>query len=79
MKALKSLADDPSIVITQADKGGGVVIIDKFEYVTKMNDLLEDKKTYTKKNSGFIEKSSKRFNQEARKKYLRNLKEENNY
>ena len=67
MKALKSLADDQSIVITQADKGGGVVIIDRTEYVDKMNELLNDQEVYSKKSSGFIEKTSKKFNQDARK------------
>ena len=67
MKALKSLSDDLSVVITQADKGGGVVIIDKADYVNKMNVLLDDKATYKKKTPGFIEKESKKFNQEARK------------
>ena len=67
MKALKSLADDSAITITQADKGGGVVILDTTEYIRKMNDLLKDNKTYTKKEPGYIEKASKRFNQEARK------------
>lgn len=67
LKALEALAGDTSVVITQADKGGGVVIIDSIEYVRKMKDLLQDLATYEKKPSGFIEKESKRFNQEARK------------
>ena len=65
--ALKTLANDSSVIITQADKGGGVVIIDKNEYVNKMKELLEDSDTYEKKTSGYIEKLSKKFNQDARK------------
>ena len=61
MKALKTLANDSSVVITQADKGGGVVIMDKSDYVSKMHDLLEDTETYKKKPSGYIEQTSKNF------------------
>ena len=67
MRALKSLPDDPSIVITPTDKGGGVVIINKTDYVTKMKELLNDNATYTKKSSGFVDKISKKFNKDARK------------
>ena len=67
MTALKRLADDSSIVITRADKGGGVVIMDKTNYLDRMNDLLNDREVYEKKAPGFIEKASKKFNQETRK------------
>ena len=67
MTALKCLANDPTVTITQADKGGGVVIMDKSEYVSKMNQLLQDSDTYKKEGTGSIEKLSKKFNQEARK------------
>ena len=45
MKALKSPADDSLIVVTQADKGGGVVLMDKSEYVKKLCVFLGDRKT----------------------------------
>ena len=61
MEALKGLAKDTSVVITQADKGGGVVIMNKDDYVNKMNDLLQDCDTYEKKATGSIEKLSKKF------------------
>ena len=67
MTALKTLANDPSIIITQADKGGGIVLIDRADYVKKMNALLQDSDTYEKKAPGYVEKLSKKFNQEARK------------
>ena len=45
MLALKDLRANPSIVITKPDKGNGVVILDKDDYVAKMLTILgqEDK------------------------------------
>ena len=34
------------IVITQADKGGKIVILDKINYISKIEDKLNDKNTY---------------------------------
>lgn len=67
MKALRKLAEDPDVVVTQADKGGGVIIMDKIEYVRKMEEMLSDAATYEKKPAGFTSKSSTAFNQQARK------------
>ena len=67
MEALKRLSSDTSVVITQADKGGGIVIMDKSDYINKMNDLLQDTSIYEKKAAGSIDKMSKTFNKEARK------------
>ena len=41
--------------------------MDKSEYVSKMNQLLQDSDTYKKEDTRSIEKQSKKFNQEARK------------
>ena len=46
--ALKGLRDDETIVITQADKGGGIVGMDKTDYIHKMNNLLSDASVYRK-------------------------------
>jgi len=40
--ALKSLKEDPNIIITRPDKGKGVVILERNEYITKVNILLSD-------------------------------------
>ena len=56
-----------SIVITQADKGGGIVILDKSEYDRKMQDLLKNDDTYQEKPDGFTNKMSKSFNKNARR------------
>ena len=41
-KALKDLRMDEEIVILPADKGNATVVMDKSEYMTKMNRMLED-------------------------------------
>ena len=66
-EALENLAKDPKIIVTQADKGGGIVILDKTEYEKKMEDLLSDHGTYVKKHAGNAKKEGKLFNRNARK------------
>ena len=40
--ALYSLRNDPNIIITRPDKGNGVVILNRCDYVNKMYDILND-------------------------------------
>ena len=46
--ALKRLADDDSIVIVPADKGKAIVVMDKLDYVNKIESHLGDSTTYEK-------------------------------
>ena len=48
--ALKSLKNNEDIVIAPADKGCAVVIMDKIEYIGKINEHLQDTETYEEKN-----------------------------
>ena len=41
-KALKDLRNDEDIVILGADKGNATVVLDRSDYVMKMNQMLED-------------------------------------
>ena len=66
-KALKDLAKDVSLVVVPADKGGGVVVLNKIDYVSKMNDILKDDSTYRRVAKGNAEKRSLEFNRKARK------------
>ena len=83
--ALETLAKDITIVITQADKGGGIIIMDKVEYIRKMEELLSDTETYQKKPAGDAKREADKFNKAARKilrksekgKRLQHLLEEN--
>ena len=67
IKALQELGKTSNIVITQADKGGGIVLLDHDAYITKMQDLLQDSNTYCKIPKGQIKKESQDFNKSARK------------
>jgi hypothetical protein len=44
---LRSLAKNKSIIITRPDKGRGVVIMNRSDYVQKMNTILDDRSTFT--------------------------------
>ena len=67
INALENLAMDKNITVTQADKGGGVIIMDSSHYLQKLNELLSDAETYEKKTLGFAKKESISFNKQARK------------
>ena len=45
--ALSSLSNDDSIVVTKPDKGNGVVILDRTEYVSKMLDIIGDESKFS--------------------------------
>ena len=51
--ALQKLGKDDSIVISRADKGGGVIIMNKIDYIDKMLELLNDPSTYEKKSDTY--------------------------
>ena len=54
-------------MVTTADKGGGVVIMDNTEYLAKMESMLGDRDTYEKQEAGRTVSESKRFNDTVRK------------
>jgi len=41
-RALNDLRSDDSIIITRLDKGNGIVIVSRLDYVIKMKHLLSD-------------------------------------
>ena len=45
--ALKTLSTDPSIVILKPDKGNGVVILNKADFESKMNSIIQDCTKFT--------------------------------
>lgn len=47
VKLLKEFASDSSIVVTKPDKGKGVVIVDRQEYVDKVQSLLLDRSKFS--------------------------------
>ena len=49
-EAIKSLKENDSIVIKEADKGGAVVVMNKTHYYSMVVKILQDKVTYKKTN-----------------------------
>ena len=47
-EALNDLRKDDSIIITRPDKGNGVVIINKLDYLNKMKQLISDETKFKK-------------------------------
>ena len=49
-EAIKSLRENDSIVINEADKGGAVVVMNKTHYYNIVVKILQDEETYKKTN-----------------------------
>ena len=49
-EAIKSLKENDSIVIKEADKGGAVVVMNKTHYYSMVVKILQDEVTYKKTN-----------------------------
>ena len=47
-EAYKSLKSNPDIVILKADKGSSIVLLNKKDYILKINDTLVDKDKFIK-------------------------------
>ena len=47
-KALRSLSKDKSIIIARPDKGNGVVVIDRKDYISKVEAILSDTSKFQK-------------------------------
>ena len=52
-KTLKTLKNDPNVVILKADKGNSIVILNKSDYTSKKNSILDDSSKF-KQLSGNI-------------------------
>ena len=58
-EAIKSLKENDSIVIKEADKGGAVVVMNKTHYYSMVVKILQDEVTYKKTNEYCDKKVSK--------------------
>ena len=58
LSALKSLRNNRNIVICRADKGNCIVILDKKDYIKKINQILELKQFKSAKDTLLIEKEN---------------------
>ena len=68
---LRSLAKDRSIIITRPDKGRGVVILDRSEYLTKMYAILDDPQSFRR-----IETDTTLLSEERLTIHLRRMKKD---
>ena len=74
MEALLSIREDKSLIVCKPDKGNGVVLMYKTDYMQKMNAILLDSKRLTlvksKKNVRNLEKFQNCLNRLKRGKHL---------
>ena len=42
-KALLNLSKNKNIIVTRPDKGNGIIILDKHDYLTKMYEIVNDR------------------------------------
>ena len=54
ISAINKLKTDPDIFITQSDKGSKTVILNRVDYISKVNEILADQNVYTKINNSNI-------------------------
>lgn len=67
VKALNELKHLKDIHITKQDKGGGIVLMNKSDYIKKMESLLDDNITYKKLKTNPLEKMQSHFNSGLKK------------
>ena len=60
-ETLRALSQDTSIVICKPDKGNGVVVLDKTDYIKKMGTILKDKTKFQPKKSNANLENLKKF------------------
>ncbi|XP_076030074.1 uncharacterized protein LOC143018524 [Oratosquilla oratoria] len=65
--ALNELRRNENNIITTADKGGVIVIMDKADYIYKMEHLLTDTSTYTPQSQQQAIEEFRRFSTDVRK------------
>ena len=71
-KLLKSHPHDNTIVIMKPDKGNGVVILNKTDYIAKMNEILQDTDKFAHQTDDPIKTTMKRETEV--RKFLKTLK-----
>ena len=70
-EALNDLRKDDSIIITRSDKGNGVVIVNKLDYLNKMKQLISDETKFKK-----LARNPTKSGEDSLISHLRKLKRE---
>ena len=65
-QAIIYLKQNDSLIICKADKGGKVVVLDKWTYKEKMEELLQDENTYQTINNDPLKKWQHSFNKQLK-------------
>ena len=76
LQALKSLSKDVSIVITCPDKGNGVVLMNRTDYVAKIKTIPQDPSKFSEVDGDIFSTLLK--NEDRVNRYLKQLLQENN-
>jgi hypothetical protein len=71
-KTLKDLQKDDTIVIINPDKGNGIVVLDRTNYISKMHDILSDENKFVPMNDDLVKTTIKR--EEKVQTFLKKLK-----
>lgn len=66
MVAINELKKDKNIHMTKADKSGALVILNKSEYIEKMQNYLGDDSTYKEINKNLIDNVNSGFNKKVK-------------
>lgn len=74
-ETLKTLSKRDDLIITKPDKGRGTVILDKFEYVNKMTQILNDRAKF--EEIGLPDYQTIFRTEDKINRFLRSLKNEN--
>ena len=67
VSAIQNLSQNKDLVISPADKGGGVVVMNTTDYNEKMLSHLNDENTYEKVHLNEIDTQTNKFTKEVRK------------
>ena len=73
-KALVTLSKNKDVIITNPDKGSGVVILNKTDYVKKMEEIINDTTKFKLCNNQDLYEVSRKIERKVRNFLLRNLK-----
>ena len=63
IETLKNVSTDPNIIILKRDKSNGVVVLNKEDYVYKMNPIIKDSSKFTRIGDDCFKRILKRDDQ----------------